>query len=76
MVERNDHYAFGHQREVDGDPVDGICGDEATAFAGLDSCAAQPMAASFDQTQKFRARFRDELVAVHFAENNTIFRTL
>ena len=34
VIEGNDDDAFGHERQIGGDPVDGIGSDEAAALAG------------------------------------------
>jgi hypothetical protein len=71
MVERDDDDAFGHEREVDGDPVDSVGGDEATALTGRDVLSTQPYARALDQAEKLRGGDGDERIAGNFAADFT-----
>src|SRR6266849_5400755 len=69
MVKRHDDQAFGHQRQIECCPTNGIGGEQRAAIAGLKTCMAKIGAHLPNLFQELFAGDADELLSVNFAKD-------
>ena len=74
-IERHHDCAFGHERQVNRSPADGIGREERTAIARLQAGAAQITAHTLDLFEQFASRQADKFFAANFPQDDTALRS-
>src|SRR6266849_716493 len=69
MVKRHDDEAFGHQRQIECCPTNGIGREQRAAIAGLKTCATKIGAHLENLFQELVAGDADELLSANFAKD-------
>src|SRR5260370_20900427 len=71
IVKWHDNHAFGHQREIERRPANGVGSEKRATITGLKACATKISAHLPNLLQELFAGNANELLAVNLAENDT-----
>ena len=69
-IERHDDHAFGHERQMESRPANGIGREKSATVTGLDSGVAKKRTDQLNLVEEFPARHSDKAITVNFAKNH------
>ena len=75
-IERYDDHTFGHERQMENGPANGIGRQKSATVPSLDARASNECADKLDLVQQFPARHAHEAIPANFAKNDAAIRAL